>query len=237
MDGNGVVAASDLRSWFVEQGPMREISQRRAIAVLGGTFDPVHHGHLRLAMELAEQLDLTQVQLMPGYQPVHRDRPSATAEQRLSMLQLAVAENGHLQVDDRELQRKGPSYSLLSLQELRTEVGEDTQLFFILGEDAFSKFDSWYRWQEIIEYANILIATRPGEHPKLSNELSHFVEKHRYQGEGYPDSVAGSVVRVDNLMLEIASSDIRQRITDGRNINYLLPSGVQNYIEQQNLYR
>ncbi len=119
--------------------------QTKPVAILGGTFDPVHHGHLRLALDIAERMDLEELRLMPGYQPVHRDRPFATVKQRIQMLELAVADINVLTVDKRELQRKGPSYTLLSLQEIRAEIGEDKPLYFILGEDAFCHFDSWYR--------------------------------------------------------------------------------------------
>ena len=116
-----------------------------AIAVLGGTFDPIHHGHLRLAIDLAEQLNLSSLKLMPDYQPMHRDTPSATAEQRLEMLKLAICDNSILDIDSRELKRKGPSYTLLSLKEIRAEIGPTTPLYFVLGEDAFCHFDEWHQ--------------------------------------------------------------------------------------------
>lgn len=208
----------------------------KAIAVLGGTFDPVHHGHMRLAIDLAERLDLQEIRLMPGYQPVHRDFPTATPEQRLQMLLLAVDDNDKLAVDDRELQRKGPSYTLLSLQEIRAEIGAHIPLYFILGEDAFSRFDSWHQWQEIINYTHLLIAIRPGNHPQFSPQLDSFVKERQFLGKGFPDTAAGSVLWIDNVMLEIASSDIRQRIAEKRSIRYLLPASVYRYINQHKIY-
>jgi len=208
-----------------------------AIAVLGGTFDPIHHGHLRLAIDLAEQLNFSSVRLMPGYQPVHRDMPSATPEQRFEMLKLAVSDNPELAVDDRELTRKGPSYTLTSLEELRAEVGPTVPLYFVLGADAFSHFDDWFQWQRLIEYAHILVAIRPGTHPQFSTELTNFVKTVEYQGEGYPKTASGSVVFIDNVKLEISSTTIRKKIAEGQSIRYLLPKKVFEYIEQHKIYR
>ena len=208
-----------------------------AVAVLGGTFDPVHHGHLQLAIDVAERLNLTQVRLMPSFQPVHRSNTTATSEQRLKMLQLAVADSSKLVVDDREFRRQGASYTLLSLEEIRAEIGNETPLFFIMGEDAFSQFDSWHQWQKLVDYAHILVAIRPGKHPKISATLARFADLHGYTGESVPTSAAGNIIWMDNVVLEISSSDIRQRIAEQRNLSYLLPLKVIDYIEQQQIYR
>jgi len=209
----------------------------KPVAVLGGTFDPVHHGHLRLAIDIAETLGVEELRLMPGYQPVHRNNPSATAEQRLKMLQLAVEDIDILTVDDRELRRKGPSYTLLSLQEIRAEIGGDKPLYFILGEDAFNQFDSWYQWKDLINYAHLLVAVRPGKHPDVSGELKTFIHENEYKGDGFPQTPSGNLVWLDNPMLEIASRDIRQRIIHNKNIRYLLPVNVFNYLESLKIYR
>ncbi len=212
------------------------VQKIQPVAILGGTFDPVHHGHLRLAIDIAERLNLQEMRLMPGYQPVHRNRPMATSSQRLRMLELAVADIDILKVDNRELVRKGPSYTLLSLQEIRIETGDDKPLYFILGEDAFSQLDSWYQWQELINYAHLLVAVRPGHHPQLSEPLEKFVTENAYEGEHFPDTPAGSLVWLHNPVLEIASSDIRKRISQNRNIRYLLPANVYEYLESHKIY-
>ncbi|MCP4274046.1 MAG: nicotinate-nucleotide adenylyltransferase [Gammaproteobacteria bacterium] len=211
-------------------------SNTKPVAILGGTFDPVHHGHLRLAIDIAETLKLHELRLMPGYQPVHRDRPSASVEQRLQMLKLAVANSDVLTVDDRELLRKGPSWTLLSLKEIRNEIAESTPLYFILGEDAFCHFDSWYHWEDLINYAHLLVAVRPGSHPKTSKKLQQFVQQYQYQGEGFPESASGNIIFLDNPMLDIASSDIRERISNNRNIQHLLPTDVIEYLQTQKIY-
>jgi nicotinate-nucleotide adenylyltransferase len=208
----------------------------KAIAVLGGTFDPIHHGHLRLAIDLAEQLNLSSLKLMPGYLPMHRDTPSATAEQRLEMLKLSIMDNSILDIDERELKRKGPSYTLLSLKEIRAEIGPTTALYFVLGADAFCHFDEWHQWQKLLEYAHILVAVRPGSHPEFSKDLTAFVNKVKYQSQGYPKTASGSVVFIDNAKLEISSTTIREKIAEGQSVQYLLPKSVVNYIQLNKVY-
>ena len=208
----------------------------KPMAILGGTFDPIHNGHLRLAIDIAETLNLQELRLMPGYQPVHRDRPSASVEQRLQMLKLAVADCELLTVDDRELLRKGPSWTLLSLQEIRSEITAERPLYFILGEDAFCHFDNWYHWDKLTDYAHLLVAVRPGSHPEVSEKLQQFIQQHEYQGVGFPESASGNIVFLDNPMLDIASSDIRERISKNRNIRHLLPADVIEYLQTQKIY-
>ena len=225
--------------------------QSTAIAVLGGTFDPIHYGHLRLANYLADKLKLKQVKLMPGYQPVHRGSPQASSEQRLAMLELAIDELPELIIDTREIHRKGPSYTIISLKELRAELGEETPIYFILGEDAFCQFDTWHQWQSILDYAHLLIAVRPTaeekhnhgkhshgkhSHGKYNSALTSLLENATYHGEGYPVSASGTIVMIDNPMLDISSSDIRIQISEHKNITDLVPANVSQYIEQHKLY-
>lgn len=220
----------------MENQPLDTSQKKPALAILGGTFDPVHIGHLTLALDVATKLQLDEVRLMPGFQPVHREAPSATAEQRLCMLQLAVSEHQKLTIDDREIRRQGPSYSLLSLQELRDETGIDTSLYFILGEDAFAHFDSWYQWQQLIKYCHLLIALRPGKHPEISPELTAFIHANQYQGDGYPHTAAGSVVLFDNTLLDISSTVIKNHLSEEGDISAFLPEKVAHYIKQHKIY-
>ncbi|MEH6471995.1 MAG: nicotinate-nucleotide adenylyltransferase, partial [Halopseudomonas sp.] len=117
----------------------------RSVAMLGGTFDPIHHGHLRLALELRDQLSFDQVRLTPCALPVHRESPGCSAQERLEMVELAVGREPGLLVDDRELRASGPSYSIDTLQSLRSELGDDVCLTMVMGTDAFLQLDSWHR--------------------------------------------------------------------------------------------
>lgn len=133
----------------------------RRIGMLGGTFDPVHIGHLRGALEVAELLELDELRLTPSARPPHRDMPSVTAEDRLAMVQSAVAGVSPLTVDDRELKRDKPSYTLDTLESMRAELAPRDQLFLLLGWDAFCGLPTWHRWEELLEHCHIVVLQRP----------------------------------------------------------------------------
>jgi nicotinate-nucleotide adenylyltransferase len=129
----------------------------RRIGLLGGTFNPVHIGHLRSAVEVADALQLDELRLIPNARPPHRSAPEVSAQDRLAMVTLAVADAGVLQVDDRELQRDTPSYSIDTLESLRSELAVDDQLFLLLGWDAFCGLPTWQRWDELLQHCHILV--------------------------------------------------------------------------------
>ena len=133
----------------------------RPVGVLGGTFDPIHHGHLRPALEVLEALGLAELRFVPCRIPAHRATPSVSAEQRLDLVRLATAEQAGFVADDRELRRPGPSYMIDTLASLRTEFG-DTPLVLIVGSDAFRELHTWRRWRELTDLAHIAIMRRPG---------------------------------------------------------------------------
>ncbi|PCJ49561.1 MAG: nicotinate-nicotinamide nucleotide adenylyltransferase [Gammaproteobacteria bacterium] len=209
---------------------------KKGVAVLGGTFDPIHLGHLRLATDLIKKLNLEHLRLMPSYQPVHRDTPSATIEQRLEMLKLAVVDSPELIIDERELTRKGPSYTLDSLKELRAEIGPSTPLYFILGIDAFCLLDTWHQWQHLTDFAHLVVAVRPGKHPDLSAKLSDYVQKVEYKLEGYPTSSKGSVIFMKNALLDISSTAIRKGLKEGNSVSNLVPKQVSDYLNLHKIY-
>ena len=132
-----------------------------ALGIMGGTFNPVHNGHLHAATAFAEAFNLPQLYLMPCYQPVHKQFPIASAEQRLAMLNIALANHDNLCVDDRELKRVGASYTIDSLQQIRAEIGSEARIYFALGTDAFSSLSRWKHWQELFTYANFVVLHRP----------------------------------------------------------------------------
>ncbi|HSP01150.1 MAG TPA: nicotinate-nucleotide adenylyltransferase, partial [Thioalkalivibrio sp.] len=130
--------------------------------IYGGTFDPIHHGHLRLAVELRERLGVSEVSLMPCHVPPHRDLPGASSEQRLALLELAISGEPGLTVDDRELRRNGASYTAETLRRVRRELGPEQPLTMVLGTDSFAGFDRWQEWQCIPQLAHIVVVRRPG---------------------------------------------------------------------------
>jgi nicotinate-nucleotide adenylyltransferase len=205
------------------------------IGIFGGTFDPVHYGHLRPLLEVREALHLDEVRLIPCYIPPHRGTPGATPAQRLAMLQLAVDEIPGFVIDERELQRGGPSYMVDTLQSLRDEVGS-APLIFILGMDAFNKLDTWHEWSRLIELAHIVVMLRPGS-AMPNGAVAELVSEHRVQAVSeLQKTAAGGLWFQPVTQLEIAATAIRERVAQGRDIRFLVPETVRKYIEVNGLY-
>ena len=206
------------------------------IGIFGGTFDPVHHGHLRIALDALEFLGLEKVHLVPLAQAVHREQPHANAEQRLAMLQLAVAGQPALVADDREIRRGGDSFMVDTLQSLHNEL-PGRALCLLLGSDAFNGFMHWRSPQRILDLANILVMQRPGYTLPDDPRLDSLVDTHRQDDpQLFRDSASGGIHFHDVTQLDISSSDIRRRVANGRNPAYLLPRAVIAHIEEQRLY-
>jgi nicotinate-nucleotide adenylyltransferase len=208
----------------------------KAIGLLGGTFDPIHMGHLRMALELYEALDLAKVHIIPCYQPVHRKLPIATPQQRLDMVQCAIASEPTLQIDDREIRRKGQSYMIDTLSELRQEMPQ-TPLCLLLGIDAFLGFPSWYRWKDILAHAHLIVAHRPQYQLPSTGVVSDLI-KERLQNElAYiHENLSGGILLRPITSLEISATDIRKQIAMGKNPRYLLPGRVYDYIKEHGIY-
>lgn len=209
---------------------------QRAIAIFGGTFDPVHYGHLRAAAEVSEQLGVNDFRLLPAGQPPHREGTWAEARHRMAMLELALAPHADLSVDDREVQRDGPSYMADTLASIRNEV-DDMPIMLCLGQDAANHLDRWHEWQRLLDLAHLVVMTRPDAEPGYSGTLAADL-KRRFVDT--TDSLmarpAGCVCNVNVTRLAISSTDIRQQILGGRNPRFLLPSTVLAYIRKHGLY-
>ena len=198
----------------------------RAIAVLGGTFDPVHVGHLRVAWEAAEALD-ADVRLMPAQVPPHRPAPVASAQQRVRMLQLALRGQDRLTLDTRELDRAGPSYTFDTLQSLRAEFGAARALILLLGADAFAGLPGWHRWRDLFELAHIVVLTRPGHVAAGSGELATAAAPRRVDSvPRLHAAAAGHVFELAVTPLEISASQVRAMLASGREPRWLLPEAV-----------
>jgi nicotinate-nucleotide adenylyltransferase len=213
------------------------------IGIFGGTFDPVHYGHLRLAQEAVDRLRLSEVRFVPAGEPPHRGAPGASAADRLAMVRLATAGNAFFTVDEREVRRAGPGYTVDTLDELRTELGADRPLALLMGADAFLDLATWRRWQQLFERAHVVVAHRPGFPVQawrarmpapLAGEYAARLAQSPLAVHG---ASAGAVVVLPIAELDIAATGIRHAVGEGRSPRYLLPDSVLDYIEAQRLYR
>jgi nicotinate-nucleotide adenylyltransferase len=197
----------------------------KPLAIFGGTFDPVHLGHLSVAWEASELLD-AEVRLMPASVTPHRPPPSATAQQRVAMLHAALQGQSRLTLDTRELERSGPSYTIDTLIELRAEQGR-RPLVLLIGADAFAGLSSWHRWRELFEVAHIGVLSRPGVPAVLPDELLQMtVGRHVDDAVALRDVPAGKLIGLAVTPLEISATRIRELLAVGRDPRYLLPAGL-----------
>jgi nicotinate-nucleotide adenylyltransferase len=207
------------------------------IGILGGTFNPVHYGHLRSALELRETLGLAEVRLMPAAQPPHREAPDCCASLRADLVGMAVAGEPGLSCDRRELLREGPSYTVDSLQELRAELGPDASICLIVGADALVGLDSWHRWHELIHFAHIVVLARPGWKVPEAGRVAQWLQQHLIEAASdLRESAAGRVILQRLRPLAISSTEIRELIGSGRSPRYLLPDAVWERIKSAGLY-
>ena len=197
------------------------------IGILGGTFDPVHRGHLEIARVAMDEAALERVIFIPAGQPrLKSGDPSASPEQRLEMLRLAVSEIPGFDVSGMELRRAGPTLTVDTLRELREELGDGVELYFILGLDALLRFDQWVEPERVVELARLLAVSRPG-----------------YSGFDWPGFYArnpyaeGRVDCLDSTAIDISASELRPRIASGASVGGLLPAAVEQYIRDKGLYR
>ncbi|HEV2679437.1 MAG TPA: nicotinate-nucleotide adenylyltransferase [Rhodanobacter sp.] len=197
----------------------------KPLAIFGGTFDPVHLGHLSVAWEASELLD-AEVRLMPASVPPHRPPPSATAQQRVAMLHAALQGQSRLTLDTRELERSGPSYTIDTLIELRAEQ-DGRPLVLLIGADAFAGLPSWHRWRELFEVAHIGVLSRPGVEAVLPDELLQMTAGcHVDDAAPLRDVPAGKLIELAVTPLEISATRIRELLAAGRDPRYLLPAGL-----------
>lgn len=209
---------------------------RDIVAIFGGTFDPVHLGHLRPALEVAETLGVAQMRLVPARIPPHRNDPGAAAGHRLAMLERALAGQDRLFIDRRELERDGPSYTVDTLASLREEF-PDQALALVLGEDAFASLSRWHRWHELPELAHLVVMTRPGAPRVLDAALKDLSARRRVTDpDALRGSAAGCLLAVEVTPLAISASGIRGLLGAGRDPRWLVPEPVLDYIREQGLY-
>ncbi len=201
------------------------------IGILGGTFDPIHFGHLRTALDVQQALELTEVRFVPLRNPPHRDPPVATTQQRLEMITAAIADEPKFRLDTREIEQEGESYTVRTLRSLREEL-VDNHICLIVGSDAFRDFPTWHEPGEILKLAHIVVMQRPGEaHP------DPYPERLATSIEELTSAPAGQIWHHEVSQLQISASKIRELLQQGRSPRYLLPASVLEIIEQQGIYR
>lgn len=213
---------------------------RAPIGILGGTFDPIHFGHLRMAQELHTHLGLAEVRFIPAGSPPHRDVPHTPATHRAAMVRHAIADNPAFTLDKREITRPGASYTVDTLQELRDHLGPDTPLCLLMGGDAFLNLPAWHRWQELLRLAHIVVAQRPGSLPDETSLPRTLYALWRTHAAKHPLELhaapAGRVLLHPMTALDISASAIRAALGRGEPQRYLLPDAVLDYIHAHHLY-
>lgn len=208
------------------------------IGILGGTFDPIHNGHIRLALEARQQLNLNHVRLIPVNIPPHRSKPVASPIHRQAMLTLAIDSEKDLCIDLRELNSNETSYTINTLKSLRKEFKTDS-FCLILGKDAFNKIDSWKDWETLLDYAHIVVANRPGEDANTTSpKLEQWLAQHKTnQAASLKEKPAGAIYFINIPMLDISSSNIRQSLSDNKTVDKLIPTTTLTYIKNNHLYQ
>lgn len=211
------------------------------IILFGGTFDPVHAGHVAMAVAAMREIAADNLRVLPAGNPYQRhNMPFAAAAQRTHMLALAFAGDARVHVDGRELHRSGPTYTADTLKELRDELGDRTPLVWLIGGDAFARLDTWHRWRSLHELANFAVVPREGlPHPldAASDELKAHLAG-RMTGAGTLGKFfAGRYALLESVVPAISSTDVRARLARRDTIRGLVPDAVCDYIEQHKLYR
>ncbi len=212
------------------------------VGILGGTFDPIHNGHLRLAEEVAGLLDLKQIRFIPTGTPPHRAQPAASNQQRAEMVRLAIAGNPRFVMDERELLRAGQSYSFDTVTELRTTLPPRTPVVLMMGADAFLSLPGWHRWRELLEICHIVVAQRPGYsvtswESALGPELWEAFASRSVVNMAPLRRLPGGRIAIHTMTaLDISASLLRSQLRSGVSPRYLLPDAVLEYIHRHGLY-
>ncbi len=206
------------------------------IGIYGGTFDPVHNGHLQVVKALTATVEFDELRLLPCGEPAHRAPPAASAKARVAMLQLATAAWPLVSIDEREVQRKGPSYMVDTLASLREEQG-DTPLVLIIGWDAFVTVPNWHRWQQLMTLAHLLVVQRPGNRTLPCGEIESLLQQHQVASVAeLKQHDVGCILLQPIDLLELSSTQVKAAIAAKQDVSEMLPAAVNVYIKKHNLY-
>jgi len=210
------------------------------IAILGGTFNPIHLGHLHLAKQLQAKFGFDTIRFMPAALPALKDTPSATAEQRAELVKITIENEAHFTLDTRELSRPGTSYTIDTLISLREELGNEVSLCWLMGSDAFAHLNAWHRWQELLNYAHLVVVKRPhsDDLSKLNAEMKKLLITHEAKrSEEIKQHAHGKILIQEVAALDISSTQIRKNIAHGKDASVLVPTAALQYIQSHQLYK
>ncbi len=207
-----------------------------AHAILGGTFDPIHRGHVECAAELRQRLGFSRLDLVPCHLPAHRDSPDSSASHRLAMARLATIDMAGVGVDERELLREGPSYTADTLAELREELGSDTSLTFVMGGDAFNTLQHWVRWKSLFEFANVVVMERAGVACQPAADVMAYTEPRRVDVDTITAQPCGGFAQITLRPWPQSATEVRRRLQAGEPLGDWLPAAVLDYIREHRLY-
>lgn len=228
---------------MTSQSAVKAIDKFSLMGIYGGTFDPIHYGHLRIAEELLNSIGLARIIFVPSGEPRLRAEPAASKTQRTDMVKLAIHDNDKFALDEREINRPGISTTVQSLREYRCEFGSDTAPCFILGMDAFIKINQWFEWRELFKLCHLIIVARPGylsidEEWNWPMEIkAEFISRRVMNPCDLELQSSGLIYPAQTSLLDISASQIRSLIAAGKSIRYLLPENVCDYIKHNNLYK
>ena len=212
------------------------------VGIFGGTFDPIHYGHLRVAEEIVETVGLQKMYFVPAGMPRLRHSPVASPQHRVEIVRLAIQKNPDFVLDEREIYRDGVSYSIDTVREFKQEFGEEVRLCFILGADAFIKLPEWNNWKELFNLCHFIVSSRPGYSLTLIKELlskelrEECSQRWVSNTESLRKDTSGLIFIASTTMLDISATSIRAHIAAGRSVRHLVPSVTVNYISENKLY-
>ncbi|WP_348666168.1 nicotinate-nucleotide adenylyltransferase [Arsenophonus symbiont of Ornithomya chloropus] len=209
------------------------------ITIFGGTFDPIHYGHLIPVTQLAKKIGLKKIILVPNYIPPHRPKPIANIQQRIEMLKLAIKDNPLFTIDFRETKYKVPSYTITTLISFRKEIGWEKPLAFIIGEDSLLSIHTWFHWKKILHLCHLIVCTRSKNKIYFSNQIMQkWLRNHQiYNPKILNYQVSNTIYLFKNSLLNISATKIRQQKNNKKNCNNMLPQSVSNYIDKYHLYQ
>lgn len=207
------------------------------IGVMGGSFNPIHFGHLRVARDVKQRLNLDRMLLMPASQSPLKAQHSVPVGHRVAMLDLALKVFPELELDCREIHRAGQSFTVDSLSELRDEFGKEAGLFFILGDDCLPTLHRWRQWRDLTTYANLIVTKRPGQFPLPTQEVLQWLTETETDLDAVESMTHGGLARIECTLVDISSTELREAMTPDEGLKQVIPSPVIEYINDHQLYR